>query len=415
MINKNILTFIVLSVIASALNYFLYPILSRILGSGEYVDITVSLSLFTQISTFLSSIIAITIGLSKDETDKNNHNTIEQLQAFLFKIFLIFSAAFLLFSTMIMNSLRTPILFAIPITLMMLLSIPISIISGYLNGKNLMISLGLMTLLSATNQFIFGLSTALMSRNGLATMFSMSLAQILTIALVYKLFSKKKLPKISQSLRTGVAAKMNGHLRSILTYTALASVAVVAISLVQVADLFIIKSLPHAGIKFYTDIYVISRIVFFAGMIFIWPFLGEIDINNLRLNRRPFLKLISYFTAITLIAILAMIMFGNTLTNILFGVNYDINSLRIVAVLSLLYKFFMLIITAVVLYFVVLRRYSALWLSFMASGIVVAYSWLVIVNQDMVTILLTLNALAGIMAILSIINLFHMRSDKHFG
>lgn len=74
---------------------------------------------------------------------------------------------------------NTPAWFAVPITSMMLFSIPVTIISGYFNGKNLIIQLGFVTALSAVLQFGFALF-ALLFHNGFITMVSMSIAQIVT-------------------------------------------------------------------------------------------------------------------------------------------------------------------------------------------------------------------------------------------
>ena len=413
MIKKSIIIFIILSVIASGLNYIVYPLFARILGPSEYVNITVALSLFTQVSTFLSSIIAITIGLSKSQKDDALKNKkIELLQAALFKIFLVLALAFLILSPIIMNGLNTPVLFAIPIAIMMLLSIPIQVISGYLNGKNLMIKLGLVVLISASSQFTIGLIASISSHSGLITMLSMAIAQILTLIIIYFVFSKDNLPGIRKSLKISTIEIHKNNISPLIIYTLLTSVAIMFVSLVQIADLFIIKNLTNVDAKFYTDIYVVSRIVFFGGMIFIWPFLGEIDINNHRLNRKPFAKLIGYFTLIALFATVLMYFFGSQITNILFGESYNTELTRSVSILSILYKYALLIVTAVVLYFVVLRKYLAVWLSISISTVILLTSKIISNDTDIQSVLLILNAVAGISATVCVATLIKTRTNN---
>jgi O-antigen/teichoic acid export membrane protein len=403
---KGLLLFILLSIGASALNYIVYPIFSRILPSSEYISITTALSLFTQASTFLSSILAITIGLSKRRSQTHNTDeTIEVLQSFLFKLFGVVAVLFLLFSPAIMALIHTPTLFALPICIMMVLSIPILIISGYLNGKNLMIKLGLVTLLAASSQFIIGLLTAYLSRNGLATMFAMSLAQIITLVIIYSAFTKDNLPGIKKSLGTAVRIK-DARTRNLLIFTALTSFAIMAVSLAQIADLFIVQGLHNADVKFYTDLYVISRVVFFAGMIFIWPFLGETSLEHHHNNRLPFLRVIGYFTAISITAILLIFFAGDHISTLLFGSHYSLASIQTIGILSVTYKFLLLIITAVVLYFVVLRSYLALVTAFVASGSIFLYAQLFGHYQSILELLIGLNSIAALVAISGCILLF---------
>lgn len=413
MIKKSVFIFVIISVVASALNYIIYPLMGRILSSSEYINITVSLSLFTQISTFLSSIVAITIGLSKSNHDGQANEKIELLQAFLFKLFLALAIIFLALSPIIMARLHTPVLFALPISIMMVFSIPVQIVSGYLNGKNQMIKLGLIALISAGSQFAIGLTTSIISRNGLITMISMTIAQMITLTIIYRLFSKDQLPGITKSVQTSLRTIKEKRIGSLIIYTAATSLAIMTISLIQIVDLFIMQNLVHTNIKFYTDIYVVSRIVFFAGMIFIWPFLGEISVDNHHFNRKPFVKLVSYFTIITLAAIVVLYFFGDRLTNILFGAHYNLQFIRNLGILSVLYKYFLLIITAVVLYFVVLRKYIAVWLSLAASGMVFIFSEFINKNSNMTDVLIGLNLIASIVVIIGIIFLFHISTQKN--
>ncbi|MEO6760879.1 MAG: hypothetical protein ABI220_00685 [Candidatus Saccharimonadales bacterium] len=286
---------------------------------------------------------------------------------------------------------------------MMLFSIPILIVSGYLNGKGYMAKLGILTVISAGSQFVIGLSVSLLSHNGLATMTSMVGAQALTIVAIYKLFSKSQLPRIFEPLKQPLAATRGKNMGKLIKYTSLASLGVMAISLIQIADLFIVQDLVHADIKFYTDIYVISRIVFFAGMILIWPFLSEISLNHHHFNRRPFLKVIGYFAVITLVAVVALYLFGSQITHLLFGVQYKLIEVQQIGILSVLYKFFLLVITAVILYFIVLRSYTAIWFSAIASGIILIFSKLIDKNSTIFATLLDMNIIGGALAVIGVI------------
>lgn len=408
MLKKSMLLFITLSVFASFLNYVIYPFFSRILSPSEYVHITSSLSLFTQISTFLSSILAITIGLSKEDGAKGSHAKVELLQSFLFKLFFFLSIIFLAMSPVIMQNIHSPTLFAFPICFMMVLSIPITVVSGYLNGKNAITKLGTVIAISATDQFVIGLLVALLTHDGLMTMLSMSLAQILTLIIIYATMASEKLPSIKNSLLLRIRANKDQKMTRLLIYTAFASFAIMAISLIQIIDLFLLQSLHGADVKFYTDIYVVSRVVFFAGMILIWPFLGEISLDHHHFNRRPFIKLSLFFGAITLGAIVMLTVFGSDITRLLFGAHYSPEAVRTVGTLSVLYRLWMLIITAVILYFAVLRSYVAVYLSFAMTIVMGILIEMLNKSQSISFVLWLINGIAIVFAIIGTLLLFRV-------
>lgn len=396
---KPVLIFAFFSVIASGLNYIVYPLLSRILPPSEYVDITVALSLFTQISTFLSSIIAITVGISKRDKERASHK-ISFLQGFLFKCFIVLAIVFLLLSPVLMPPLHIPVVFVIPICLMMLFSIPITIISGYLNGINSMPKLGLVALVSASNQFVVALVIASVTHNALLTMLSMTIAQLITIAVIYKAFSSMQLPPLEiSSLLKRRNTKSSQAEKRLMVYTVGAALSIMAVSITQVADLLIIQRLTTVDIKFYTDIYVISRIVFFAGMIFIWPFLGQINLDTPRKNVRPYLSIVGFFILLGLVATTGLWIAGGTITNILFNTTYSLQQIREIGSLSTLFKVSMLIITASILYYIVLHRATAIYIALITSGSMILYAILIEISTEMMDVLKHINLIAGIIAL----------------
>ena len=368
--------------------------------SGEYVDITVALSLFTQISTFLSSIIAITIGISKRDKEQAKEK-IQALQTFLFKTFIILAVVFFVLSPTIMPRMHVSNLFVLPITLMMLFSIPISVISGYLNGINALAKLGLVALISAATQFFVAYLVAITSHNGFFTMLAMTVAQLTTITIIYKIYASMHLPNlgISLSLRN---VKNSNQYKQLMFYTVGAAISVMAVSIAQISDLLILQNIKTTDVKFYTDIYVISRIVFFAGMILIWPFLGQLHISPLRRNIRPFIKLVSSFGAIGVLAIIGLLIGGDLITRILFGSPYNISQIQLIGGLSVLFKVWMLIITAATLYFVVLHRVIAFVIAVVTSLSLIIYASLVSQTTTTAQVLIHLNVISGLVALILI-------------
>lgn len=393
--------FIALNILAAAVNYLLYPILSRILPSAEYVDITVSLSLFTQMSTFLSSVIAVSISLAKFDKESTAHRRIATLQAVILKVFLFLATGFLLASPFVMQWANTPAWFAIPITSMMLFSIPVTIISGYFNGKNLIIQLGFVAALSAVLQFGFALFAALLFHNGFITMVSMSIAQIVTLATIHLVFRNSQLPKTSPKAVLDIKICSPKTYR-LIRYMVASGVAVLAISLVQLLDLVTAQRLAEVNIKQYTDLYILGRVIFFAGMMLVWPFLGGINIKQLRANLKPLFKLIAFFVSL-LVAMMGLLWVASeSLTKVMFGATYAFDSIGAIVFLSMIYKVLLLILTVIVLYFIVIRNASAVWLSVIVSASLFIASWIVPSSTSIAQLLLILNLIASIATVIGI-------------
>lgn len=363
--------FIVLSVAAAALNYVAYPLLARALPAHEYVDITLALSLFTQIGTFLGSLTAVTIGLVK-LSDGRSSQTLNDLQQALMRIFIIFSFVFLVLSPVIMPILATPTVYAIPVVVMLLISIPITVLTGYFNGRRDLVTVGGITFFVALFQLIAGLTTATLSHSGVLSMIAMGTIQSVTLIIILWFFRHQKLPTLRMSLLK--PAKINQDTRRLIRFTIITSIAIMVINLLQLADLVFIKTLRQPEIVTqYTDTYVISRVIFFAGMIFVWPFLSNIALSDDRKNRKSFLGLCCVFAVITLGTLLFTHLFGGFIFQFIFGRTGAENIPYTLINLSGLYKLLLLPITAIALYFVVIRSYKVVLLAcFSVVGIISA-------------------------------------------
>lgn len=397
---KSTIIFVIYTLVASAASYVTYPILVRVLPPTEYVNVTVSLSILTQISTFLISIVAITIGLSKEDNGRHAHVIIPKLQTILLRTFLIISALVLLSSPFLLPIINTPVIYMFPIVMMVIISIPLNIISGYLNGKNLIIKLGQALLIANGSQLIIGVIFAALTKNGVITIFGMALSQIAAIVIIRSLFKKDDLPKMAVTINKRVA--LDNTVKKIARYAIASSFAIMLISLAQIADLLIVKANSLTDARFYTNIYILSRVVFFGGTIFIWPFLAKIDFHNTVNNISGYYKLLGLFVGITLFSILAILLFGTNITNTLFGGLNGANEFRQVAVLSTTYQLLFLIITASCLYLTVLRSRLLFSISFITSGIILLYA-LCIRYTGITTTLTAIDTIAAVIALLCII------------
>lgn len=396
---KHIIVFIFLNIIASFFNYATYPAVARLLPEGQFVHLTVALSLLTQMSTLLSSIVVISTSLTKEKTKKAHHN-IEVLQSATVYLLLAVIGLFLLFSPYILPLIKLSLIFVLPIGLMLLLAVPISVVSGYLNGRRLLIKLGLTAAGSAIVQFTATSVVAGISKNGSLALIAMAAAQFVAISSIYIVLRKEKLPDIRKIFQHSRQEFTHKNMRSLIKFTLLASVGVMLVNLLQILDLLVVQN-RQIDEKMYADLYIISRTVFFAGTIFVWPFIAATDLNNAKVNIRQFIKLCLLLSVISIGAAGGIALFGKLATEILFGTSYETSTYLSIGMLSIAYKFSYMILYAALLFFIVMRNYIAILLPVGMSVISIGFV-LLTPGGSTAELLVGLNVIAATGALTSI-------------
>lgn len=355
---KSTLIFIVLSGFASFCNYAIYPALSRILPSGEFVDVTVALALFTQLSSFMLSIVALTIGITKDSSEKRAKATVEKLQTILAHIFLVIVVVFLFLSPITLRTLQLPSPLLVPILIMLTLSLVMSIVTGYLNGKQKLVKLGFVIAGAASLQLVASIAVGIITKSGVLALTAMSIASLVSTISTYVICRGDNLPKLSTVLLHKLSIYRSKADRKLLTYTILASISALAINILLVLDLLIVTARSSDAVL-YTDTYIISRIVFFAGTLLVWPFLSSLKLKAHHENIKKVAQLIAVFGLISFIACVIMYEHGERILKLLLGGTYNDPRLASFAILSILYKFIYLILTSLCLIFMLYRSYWA--------------------------------------------------------
>lgn len=391
--NKEALAYILLTAIASLVNYLVYPLLGRILPGDHYTEMTISLTLLTQTTTFLSSIIAVTIGITKSHSLDGTKTELVNLQAMLFRVFLVIVAAFLISSPWTFPLIHTPTSYALPIGLLMLLALPITLISGFLNGKNKLRKLGFVILFAAIVQASFGVAAAAIFGSGIMTIYAMCLSQPLIIASLYISIREDGLPNplsVVLMREQAIPPRRHGLALAVLA----AGFSILALSLTQLLDLTLVQSIAETDTKHYTDLYIISRMVFFAGMIFVWPFLGQINVRKPTVNFLPFMKIVGIFIAISSSTVIAMAIAGDGILRLVFGSLSTTPHTLLLVSLSVLYKSSLLVITAAALYLIVMQRYVYVRLCLLSSALLYVYTGVAGNTLDTTPALFGINAIA---------------------
>lgn len=367
-VKRSTLVFIFLSGIASFFNYAVYPVLSRVLSTEQFVEVTVALALFTQLSSFMLAIVALTIGLSKQSSDKESRVVVEKLQAILAHVFILLIGLFIVSSPIFIHKIRLPVSLLFPIGLMLVLSLVMSIVSGYLNGKQKLVRLGFILALSSMLQFIACIWVGIATQDGVLALYAMSLASLLSVFGVYIFGRNDNLPSPSSVFLHKLSLYKDPGIRNLLVYTICAAVAALVINVLIIIDLLVISN-RQADSVLYTDMYVISRIVFFAGMLLVWPFLSHLDIKKFNNNIRPFVKLVTLFVSLSIGAAAVMFVYGQQVLSFLLGSSYNQENLATLALLSIGYKLIYLVVTTLCLIFIVVRSYWAVTTPLIMAGL----------------------------------------------
>ncbi|MDO8265891.1 MAG: hypothetical protein Q7T41_03035 [Candidatus Saccharibacteria bacterium] len=399
--NKNLLFFISLSIVASFLNYATYPALSRILPESQFVNMTVALSLLTQMSTLLSSIVAVSTSLTKENTE-DSHKQIELLQTVIIYLLLIVMSGFLVLSPILLPLIKLSYIYLIPICLMLLLSVPISVTSGYLNGKKLLIKLGVAVSVSALLQFSLSLVIGKITNNGALALIAMAGGQLLSVLMIYYFYKNDHLPHVKKILEHKKSDFLSVKMKNIIKYTVLSSLGVMIINILQIIDLLAVQN-RQIDSRTYTDLYIVSRAVFFAGTIFVWPFISATELKNGKNNLKQFKKLLIILLVIGFGSVAGILLFGSLITNVLLGTKYSAATYGGLGVLSITYKLLYVILYGVILFFTVIRNYTAVYLPLALAILSFGFVSLLPKSSSTVSLLVGLNVIALAGTLISLI------------
>lgn len=362
---------------------------------------TVALSLLTQMSTLLSSIVAVSTSLTKENTE-DSHKQIELLQTVIIYLLLIVMSGFLVLSPILLPLIKLSYIYLIPICLMLLLSVPISVTSGYLNGKKLLIKLGVAVSVSALLQFSLSLVIGKITNNGALALIAMAGGQLLSVLMIYYFYKNDHLPHVKKILEHKKSDFLSVKMKNIIKYTVLSSLGVMIINILQIIDLLAVQN-RQIDSRTYTDLYIVSRAVFFAGTIFVWPFISATELKNGKNNLKQFKKLLIILLVIGFGSVAGILLFGSLITNVLLGTKYSAATYGGLGVLSITYKLLYVILYGVILFFTVIRNYTAVYLPLALAILSFGFVSLLPKSSSTVSLLVGLNVIALAGTLISLI------------
>jgi len=354
-----------LSLGAAALNYLLYPALTRILNIGSFGDFTAIMALSNQILGVLLAFNLTSIYLVKKYPEKVALELSQAIQKVL--IWLCLGSAVILL--LLAPLLRTELHIASPLSLvalvaLLLVAVPTVIWTGYLQGHKQLLQVGLFNISSAALKLIFVIVLAHLG--GVAWGLSGVVIGTLGGLLVLRVSAGRALPSLS-SIFTSLSKDQRAFIGSTRYYILESIVVVGMLSLLQNIDIVYAKSLfspSTAGV--YGGVSILSNALYIVSFLLIWIILPEVTVTPSSHNRRIIRTAFTLFAGMGLGVIAAEILLQAWLTRLILGPAFTGQGL--ILIVTSTYQIALVGVTLYAYYLLVRKKMSALILATCVSA-----------------------------------------------
>lgn len=354
--NKGLL-FTLFSLAAAALNYVLYIGIARVLSVNSFGEFSALVAIMTQVAGILLAFNVISIYLVARYGDDQSKIYLEAIQKILVTLFLLVAivsiVCFPLFGdTFKISSFRDLIIVA----LMIALTIPGSIWSGFFQGNGELVRVGFYSFFSSALKFflailggmIWGLTGAL-----LGVLLGIGIGLVVFWAL------PGKKPPALNSLRPSKADL--DKVRKFYKIIIFSALTTCILSVMQIFDLLSVRALYDSFTSGqYAGVSTFSRIVYFLGFIIIWVILPEIAKSNREHRKKIILKTYFIYSALGFLMLSSSLVMGKNILGILLGQNYALSSQMIFWAIA--FQTALLFITFQSFALLVLGRKGFIWL-----------------------------------------------------
>jgi hypothetical protein len=267
------------SVGASILNYLIYPITSRILSKNEVSDVLIVLTLSSQIVGVLAAINIAGFFYSK-EGSPQKLKALRDLALTFFGVLFIFATVFsqTLLSTLGIHG----YLHLLSLAIMLSTSIPLYVWIGEAQAKRKLGRIGLSMLSSSAIQLLFALSLSKYDSGGV--LIGTAIGQIIGLAITYKALNEH-LTSSTKFLNGGLQKGIQ-ILKGERTYLVSLFFATIAMTIIQAIDIIMVKHSSLDTTGNYSYFFLVGRLVFYIGIVFMWIVIPSVDLSNITEARK---------------------------------------------------------------------------------------------------------------------------------
>lgn len=354
-----------------ALNYLYYPVMGRLLDTISFGEVQTLISLFLQITIFLSVLGLVTVHVVTNyQVPAERNQVVLEFERLAFLISIVLLGATIIFGTSIADFLHfsstTPLIL---LMVALVVSVPLTFRSAFLRGKRLFGKSSLSNLIAAGGKLLFAASLVAIGLGSAGAIGGLILAQLVGCVLAIIWATKAGLPaRVIGTLRLPNMKLLAPELR----YGLLVLVGSLIVTLQYSIDIVMVKHYfdPHmAGL--YAGVASVARIIFFAT-----ASVGLVLMSMVKLQAAPAENRTLLFKSMALVGIIGLPIVAlcalepRATVHVLMGGAYR-EMAAILPALSVA-LFIISLLNVIVSYYLALRRYAIAPVLIVGAGITYA-------------------------------------------
>lgn len=345
------------SVAVGVLNYAYYPILGRMLDVEAYGEVQALVSLFLQLTIFLTVLGQVTVNVVANYEDETAR---QRVTYELEKVALFFSLALLVIVSLFGWKLKAFLNFAsvwpfIVVMLALIAAVPLNFRIAYLRGHKKFAESSMANLVGAAGKILLSVLLVWIGWSTIGAIFGVVLAQV--IAFGYAFYAAKRLGFFTPR---GSSKRLPdfGLVRPELKYGLLVLCGSLTITVLSSVDIFIVKHYFDAQTAGqYAGVSTVARMIFFLTASVAQVLLPSVKISESRAKNRQFLiKSLVLVVGLGGVAVAVFSVFEEFIIRLMMGSEYA-QFAHLLGTLSLA-MFIISILNLVISYYVALRDYQ---------------------------------------------------------
>jgi O-antigen/teichoic acid export membrane protein len=317
--------YLVGSIVVGVLNYLYYPVLGRMLPPSAFGEVQTLVSLFLQITIFLSVLGLITVNIVANYEDEQQRNAV--VMEFE-KLAFVISAALVLLTVVFQSSLKQFLHFesSWPFVILMLsvvATVPFTFRGAFVRGKKKFGVSAISTIIGAGAKLLFSVLLVLVGFGTIGAIGGLILAQAVAAAYVAWWALRLGL-KRSDGARRSALPDFRILLPE-LRYGMLVLVGSLVITLQYSLDILVVKHYFDAHTAgLYAGVASVARIIFFLTASIALVLMPSVRLHQPpEQNRKLLVKSLLLFTILTVPTLLLFIGFPKFVVGILMGSSYE--------------------------------------------------------------------------------------------
>lgn len=346
------------SVAVGALNYLYYPILGRLLEPSIFGEVQVLVSLFLQLTIFLTVLSLVTINLVANYRDEARRN---RMVFELEKLALIVALVILLVTLVAGEQLKQLLQFEsqwpfVILAITLVVTVPFTFRTAYLRGVHRFAATSLASIIGASSKILFSIALVMIGLGTSGAIAGLALAQAASLG--YAAWQARASGLVRPLNPRRFALPKLHMLLPELRYSIFVLLGSLGVMVLFSIDVIIVKLFFDAHTTgLYAGVATIARIIFFLTASISQVLLPSVKLNQpAHKNRQLLMKSMLLLTVISAPVLLMCVIAPEFLIGLLMGENYLVYA-GLLTVLSWA-MFVISILNIIVLYFLALRRYT---------------------------------------------------------